>query len=156
MKADEIFMARALELARLSETLGEVPVGAVVVVADRVVGEGFNRRELYRSCLAHAEMMAIAQASENLGRWRLSDATVYSTLEPCIMCTGALLHARIKRLVFGAFDPKFGAVVSLYNLGSDPRLNHRFIHESGLLAEKSAEMLRLFFRNRRKKKVANY
>lgn len=145
-------MARALELARHSQSLGEVPVGAVVVVADRVVGEGFNHRELNRSCLAHAEIMALAEACENLGRWRLNDARVYSTLEPCIMCTGALLHARIKHLVFGALDPKFGAIVSLYALASDPRLNHRFTIHQGLEAEQSALLLKNFFKTRRKKK----
>lgn len=152
MDPDEKFMTRALELAKLAETLGEVPVGALVVIDEEIVGEGYNQRELMRSCLAHAETMALAQACEKLGRWRLSDATVYSTLEPCIMCTGALLHARIKRLVFGAFDPKFGAIASLYALGSDSRLNHSFVSTGGVFAIESAQMLKLFFKTRRMQK----
>src|SRR6185503_8449919 len=100
-------------------------------------GRGYNRRELFASPLEHAELMAINEASKNLGRWRLNDATIYSTLEPCLMCAGAMLHARIASLVFGAQDPKFGAVKSLYNLGADMRLNHRFDVKSGVMEEES-------------------
>lgn len=148
---DEKYMKLALSLAKISGALGEVPVGTVVVVDDVVVGQGFNRRELLHSCIEHAEISALSRANANLGRWRLSDATVYSTLEPCIMCTGALLHARIKRLVFGASDPKFGAVVSLYQLASDPRLNHRIDVEAGVMAKECAEILVGFFQALRAK-----
>ena len=145
------YMAEALRLAEHSFKLGEVPVGAVVVVDNRIVGRGFNRREHLNSALEHAELMALKEASELLGRWRLSDATVYSTLEPCLMCAGALLHARIKNLVFGARDPKFGAIVSLFRLSEDARLNHRFSFEEGVMAQDCAELLRRFFANLREK-----
>lgn len=139
------FMAVALSLAEHSFRLGEVPVGVVVVINNRIVGRGFNRREYMNSALEHAELMALREASQHLGRWRLSDATVYSTLEPCLMCTGALLHARIKSLVFGARDPKFGAIVSLFRLSEDARLNHRFSFQEGVMEEESAALLKRFF-----------
>lgn len=138
-------MERALELAKLSASIGEVPVGAVVVMEGAIVGLGLNRRELMNSCLAHAEVSAIADASINLGKWRLTGATVYSTLEPCIMCAGAMLHARIDCLVYGALDPKFGAIESLYSLASDQRLNHRFHCVGGIMAVESAQLLKEFF-----------
>lgn len=144
------FMTEALDLAKLAFKLGEVPVGTVIVVNNRVVGRGYNRREFMNSALEHAELMAIKEASNTLGRWRLNDAVVYSSLEPCLMCTGALLHARIKSLIFGARDPKFGAVVSLFQLANDSRLNHRFDFQEGLMAKESAELLRLFFGSLRK------
>lgn len=146
------FMNEALDLARHCSKLGEVPVGSVVVIDGRVVGRGFNRRELMGSALEHAEIMALKEAFNNLGHWRLKDATVYSTLEPCLMCSGALLHARIKRLVFAAHDPKFGAIVSLYNLACDKRLNHSFCYEEGLMKKESQELLRCFFKALRLKK----
>lgn len=143
----EYFMAEALKLALIAANLGEVPVGAVVVVNKQVVGRGFNLRELKNSCLEHAELIALKQASSKLGRWRLNDATVYTTLEPCIMCAGALLHARINLLVYGAADPKFGAIESLYKLGEDRRLNHGFQSVSGIKSVECAELLKQFFRN---------
>ncbi|HXW60235.1 MAG TPA: nucleoside deaminase [Myxococcota bacterium] len=145
MSEEQKFMGEALALARLSANLGEVPVGALVVVNGKIVGKGYNRREYMHSALEHAELMAIKEASKHLGRWRLSDATVYTTLEPCLMCTGALLHARIKKLIFGARDPKFGAIVSLFNLADDQRLNHRFSYEEGVMAHESKELLQRFF-----------
>jgi len=145
-------MSRALELARLAGSLGEVPVGAVIVVAGEIIAEGYNCRELRHSCIAHAEIMALSNACERLGRWRLSDARVYSTLEPCFMCAGALVQARIGHLVFAAHDPKFGAIESLYNLGNDKRLNHRFSYSSGMRAQESVALLKLFFVKRRKNK----
>jgi tRNA(adenine34) deaminase len=151
MTTDNFFMSRALELAQLAQSLGEVPVGAVVVINNIIVGEGYNRRELRRSCIEHAEIMALNYACEKKGRWRLSDATLYSTLEPCIMCAGALLLARIKHVVFGAHDPKFGALESLFSLSNDKRLNHRFSYKAGVESEKSAQMLREFFIKRRQK-----
>ena len=144
------FMSLALDLAKISFGLGEVPVGSVIVIEGEVVAFGFNRRELFTSCLEHAELHALGEASFKLGRWRLTDATVYSTLEPCIMCAGALLHARIKRLVYGAKDPKFGAIDSLYQLANDPRLNHQIDVISGILAEPSSHLLTEFFRTLRK------
>lgn len=145
----ELFMSRALELAHIAFNLGEVPVGAVVVVGGQIVGEGYNLRELKNSCLEHAEIIALKQASTNLGRWRLTDATVYTTLEPCLMCSGALLHARIKSLFYGVADPKFGAIESLFKLANDPRLNHRLLSVKGVKAMECGELLKLFFKNLR-------
>jgi tRNA(adenine34) deaminase len=148
-KDDLVFMQRALDLAAFSQKLGEVPVGCIVVRDNKIIGEGYNRREMMRSCVEHAELMALAAACAHIGNWRLLNAVVYTTLEPCIMCTGALLHARISRLVFGAHDLKFGAIESLYKLSDDPRLNHRFAHSAGVLAQQSAAMLKNFFKQRR-------
>jgi tRNA(adenine34) deaminase len=142
-------MTRALELAREAAALGEVPVGAVVVVDERVVGSGFNRREVDHDPLSHAELRAIAEASRVLGRWRLSDATLYVTLEPCTMCAGALIQARLKRLVFGTMDPKAGAVGSLYDLLADPRHNHRVEVTSGVMGAECSSLLKDFFKTLR-------
>lgn len=142
---DQVYMKEALALAQFAASLGEVPVGALVVVDHKIVGRGFNRREYMNSALEHAELMALKEASAKLGRWRLSDATVYSTLEPCLMCAGALVHARIKKLVFAARDPKFGAIASLFQVAQDARLNHRFPCEEGLMAKESAALLQGFF-----------
>lgn len=139
------FMERALELAIQAGSLGEVPVGAVVVMDGVIVAEGYNRRELDASCLAHAELLALNHACQKLGRWRLSGATVYSTLEPCIMCAGALLHARVDQLVYGAKDAKFGGIESLYTLASDVRLNHRIKVVGNVLADESIALLKDFF-----------
>lgn len=144
---NDAFMKRALELAHVSKDLGEVPVGAVLVIDDVIVSEGINRRELLHSVLEHAEMNAIKEASARLGRWRLVDATLYSTLEPCIMCASALMHSRIKGLFFGAKDPKFGGIESLYSIASDSRLNHRFFAEGGHREMESQAVLQSFFRN---------
>lgn len=146
------FMSRALELARIAGGLGEVPIGTVIVINNNIIAEGYNRKELLHSCIEHAEIMALTKACERMGRWRLSDALVYTTLEPCIMCTGALLHARIGQLIFGAHDIKFGAIESLFNLSNDMRLNHRFSYVSGVLAQESAMLLKDFFAKQRKNK----
>jgi len=147
---DETFMAEALAEARLAAAEGEVPIGAVVVVDGRIVGRGRNARERLNDPTAHAEILALHEASKELGRWRLSGATMYATLEPCPMCAGALVNARIDRLVYGVADPKAGAVDTLFDLVRDPRLNHRVRVESGILAEECGEILRQFFRERRK------
>lgn len=138
-------MAMALDEARAAAEIGEVPIGAVVVCDGVVVSRAHNRREVDHDPTAHAEMLAIREASSKLGRWRLSDCTVYATLEPCPMCAGAMHAARIGRLVYGAPDPKAGAVGTLYDLSSDERLNHRFEYTPGMLADESAAMLRSFF-----------
>ena len=143
-------MAEALAEARLAAAEGEVPIGAVVVVDGRIVGRGRNARERLNDPTAHAEILALHEASKELGRWRLSGATMYATLEPCPMCAGALVNARIDRLVYGVADPKAGAVDTLFDLVRDPRLNHRVRVESGILAEECGEILRQFFRERRK------
>jgi tRNA(adenine34) deaminase len=145
----EGFMAEALSLAREAAAAGEVPVGAVAVLEGRVVGRGRNRREGDRDPTAHAELLAIREAARALGRWRLTGLTLVATLEPCAMCMGALVLARVDRLVYGADDPKAGAAGSLLDLSQDPRLNHRFPVERGVLAEECAALLRDFFRARR-------
>ena len=142
-------MTRALELARAAQTLGEVPVGAVVLHDGVIVGEGMNRREVDADPLAHAEMAALAQAARTLGRWRLSGTTLVVTLEPCFMCAGAIVNARVDRLVFGALDSRAGAVQSLAQVCTDVRLNHRLVVESGVQAEPCGEILKTFFQQRR-------
>jgi tRNA(adenine34) deaminase len=142
-------MGEALALAREAAEAGEVPVGAVAVLEGRVVGRGRNRREEDRDPCAHAELLALREASRTLGRWRLTGVTLVVTLEPCAMCAGAAVLARIDRLVYGAPDPKAGAVGSLMDLSADPRLNHRFPVERGVRGGESSELLRAFFRSRR-------
>ncbi|MBE3590910.1 MAG: tRNA adenosine(34) deaminase TadA [Firmicutes bacterium] len=143
-------MRRALELARGAAEDGDVPVGAVVVDASgRLLGEGRNRREADGDPTAHAEIVALRAAARALGHWRLEGATIYVTLEPCAMCAGALVLARVRRLVFGAADPKAGAAGSLFNIVQDARLNHRLEVTGGVLADEAAALLRAFFRERR-------
>jgi tRNA(adenine34) deaminase len=149
MHHDETFMAMALVEARLAEQIGEVPIGAVVVCDGAVVASGHNRREIDHDPAGHAELLAIREASVRLERWRLSDCTVYVTLEPCPMCAGLMHQARIARCVYAAPDPKAGALGSLYDLSNDERLNHRFDVTTGVLEAESAELLRAFFRRLR-------
>ena len=147
--SDEAAMALALEEARAAPSHGDVPVGAVVVADGRVLARRHNERELRADPTAHAELLAIRDAAAHLGRWRLDEATVVVTLEPCPMCAGALLAARVGRLVFGAADPKAGACGSLYNLCVDPRLNHELEVRSGVDAEAAGALLTAFFAERR-------
>lgn len=142
-------MARALELARAGGLRGEVPVGAVIVQGGMVLAESHNRTADRRDPTAHAELVAIRAAARRLGDWRLTGCTLYVTLEPCAQCAGAIVLARIPRLVFGAHDPKAGMAGSLGNLVQDPRLNHRADLLGGVLAEESSSLLRSFFRARR-------
>lgn len=146
-------MRRALELARQAADHGEVPVGAVVweTQTGRILGEGRNRREEDRDPSAHAEHIAILEASRAVGDWRLNHCSLAVTLEPCPMCAGLIVNARIGRVIYGTDDPKAGACRSLYELTTDPRLNHRVELVSGVLAEESAQLLRAFFRQRRGK-----
>ncbi|MBF5042855.1 nucleoside deaminase [Simulacricoccus sp. 17bor-14] len=145
-------MQQALALAQEAAALGEVPVGAVAVHDGKVVGTGYNRREIDRDPLAHAEVLALNQAARTLGCWRLSGVTLYVTLEPCAMCAGAMVQARVSRLVFGTLDPKAGAVGSLYNLVEEPRHNHRLQVTSGILADDCRLLLKTFFGALRQKK----
>ena len=149
---DVFYMERALAEAKAAAVRGEVPVGAVVVNGEQIVGRGFNRREERQSPLSHAEMVAIEQAAGLLRSWRLSECEIYVTLEPCIMCVGAILQARIRRLVFGCLDAKAGAVESLYKLCDDERLNHRLPVRSGVLAQQCATLLEDFFSELRSRK----
>src|SRR5450432_2737067 len=143
---DERWMAEALVEARLAGTEGEVPIGAVVVFEGAIVGRGRNARERLHDPTAHAEILALQSAARALSRWRLTGATLYATLEPCFMCAGALVNARIDRLVFAVADPKAGAAGSLFDVPRDRRLNHRVEVASGVLAAECGDLLRSFFR----------
>ena len=145
---DLFYMTQALALARESAQEGEVPVGCVIVRGDDVVGRGRNRREWGKSALAHAEIEAIAQANANLGGWRLWECTLYVTLEPCPMCAGAIINARIPRVVYGASDAKFGACRSVCSL-FDMAFNHRPQVEAGVMEQEAAALMQDFFRNLR-------
>ena len=146
---DERYMRAALAEAEAAYAGGDVPVGAVVVRAGRVIGRGHNQREQLNDPTAHAEMIAITAASAHLGSWRLEDCTLYVTLEPCAMCAGAIVLARIPRLVFGALDPKTGACVSLYRIPTDARLNHLVEIGEPVLADECAALLGDFFAGQR-------
>lgn len=150
MKDSENYMRRALELARAASSLGEVPVGAVVVKDGKIVGEGANAREQANDALRHAEMDAIGQACKALGSWRLTGCTLYVTLEPCLMCAGAIWQARLDKVVYGATDPKAGAMGSLYKVHEDVRLNHRLPVETGVLADECGQILKDFFKAKRR------
>ena len=142
-------MLRALELAREAEGAGEVPVGAIVVLDGAVIGRGRNSPIALSDPTAHAEMLALREAASVVRNYRLEGATLYSTLEPCVMCAGALVAARVARVVFGAPDPKAGSVGSLYNLCADPRLNHEVVVRHGVRAAEAADLLTRFFAGRR-------
>lgn len=146
---DERYMRLALEEAGAAERQGEVPVGAVVVCGDQVVGRGHNRNIADRDPTAHAEIVAVRQAAQRLGNHRLPGCALYATIEPCAMCAGAIVQARLGRLVYGCDDPKAGAVRSLYQLADDPRLNHRVEITGGVLAAECAERIRSFFQQKR-------
>jgi tRNA(adenine34) deaminase len=146
---DEYWMQEAIQQARLAESLGEVPIGAIIVRDGAVVGTGYNLRETNRDPTAHAEMIAIRQASETLQAWRLLGCTLYVTLEPCPMCAGAILQSRVERVVYGASDPKAGCVGTLMDLLQDSRFNHVSPWKSGVLHEECAFLLSDFFRRLR-------
>jgi tRNA(adenine34) deaminase len=146
---DELYMRRALELAACAEAEGEVPVGAVLVADGRVLAEGWNRCITLSDPSAHAEMIALRAGGQALGNYRLPGTTLYVTLEPCAMCAGAMIHARVARLVYGADDPKTGAVGSVFDLLRGPKLNHRVEVLAGVLAAECGEQLQNFFRLRR-------
>jgi len=146
---DEYFMRLALREAQRASEHDDIPVGAVVVKDGEVIGSGHNEREVRADPTAHAEMIALREAARLLGSWRVLDSVLYVTLEPCAMCAGAIVLARIPRVVFGTADPKAGAAGSVLNILEEPRLNHRPQVESGLLAEDCADLLRAFFATRR-------
>lgn len=147
--SDLDLMARALQLAREAERAGEVPVGAVIVKDGVIVGEGWNRPISSNDPTAHAEIVAMRAAAQNLQTYRLLDTTLYVTLEPCPMCAGAMVHARVKRLVYAATDPRAGAAGTIFNIVQHPSLNHRMECEAGLMGEECGAMLRAFFQGRR-------
>jgi len=143
------WMRRALEQAQQAYELGEVPVGAVAVYDGRIIGAGFNRKESDQDPTAHAEMIALRQAAQKLGNWRLIGVTLYCTLEPCPMCAGAMIQGRLERLVYGAPDTRFGADVTVIEVLSEPAFNHRVQVTSGVLAEEAGNLLQRFFRRLR-------
>jgi len=147
--SDDAFMRRALELARQGQAEGEVPVGAVVVLDDEIVGEGWNRPIAAADPTAHAEIQALRAAARAVGNYRLAGARLYVTLEPCAMCVGAMFHARVARVVFGARDPKTGSAGSVIDLFAETRLNHHATVLGGVLAEESGALLSAFFAARR-------
>ncbi|MGH7259469.1 MAG: tRNA adenosine(34) deaminase TadA [Nitrospiraceae bacterium] len=151
---DLTYMRLALEQARKAAAQGEVPIGAVLVRDNQVVAQAYNFRELWQDPTAHAEVVAIREAATQSGSWRLTDATLYVTLEPCAMCIGAIILARIPRLVFGALDPKAGACGSILNVPTEQRLNHRVEVIGGVLEQDSQELLQAFFKSLREDEKA--
>lgn len=149
LQPHDFWMQKALEQARIAFDMHEVPVGAVVVHEGYVIGEGCNQRETLGDPTAHAEMIAITQAAESLGSWRLLDCTLYVTLEPCPMCAGAILQARLPTVIYGTTDPKAGACHSLYNLTSDVRLNHQSVVIGGVMKDECRAILQEFFAQQR-------
>ena len=148
---DRVYMQLALEQAQLAFDLGEVPIGAVLVMDGEVIARAHNRRETWHDATAHAELMVIQEACKTLGRWRLSGATLYVTIEPCTMCAGALVLARVDRVVYGSPDPKAGAAESLFNVVDNQALNHRLQVTAGVMEEECRDIMKTFFRQRRKK-----
>lgn len=149
---DIFWMQHALELAHRAESEGEVPVGAVVVYDEQVIGEGWNRPIIDNDPTAHAEIMALRSAAKKINNYRLLDTTLYVTLEPCIMCTGAIIHSRVRKVVYGAFDPKAGAAESAFTILGTDCLNHKVEVANGILADECGLVLTEFFRNKRKEK----
>ncbi len=152
---DDEFMSRALALARMAEAAGEVPVGALIVKDNQIIAEGWNQPITLRDPSAHAEMIAMRAAAQALDNYRLLDTTLYVTLEPCAMCAGAMVHARVKRLVYAATDPRAGAAGTIFNITQHEALNHRVEVTSGVMAEECGAVLRVFFQNKRISKAAD-
>lgn len=149
---DEKFMQEAIKEALKAKALNEVPIGAVIVHNGEVIARGHNLRETTQETLSHAELIAIEEANEKIGSWRLEDCTLYVTLEPCPMCAGAIIQARIKRVVYGTPDPKAGCAGTLFNLLEEPRFNHQVELKSGVLKEKCSNLLKDFFKTLRERK----
>ncbi len=154
-KEDERYMKLAVEQAGVAEENGDVPIGAVIVREGQIIGRAYNQREQLQDPTAHAEIIALTQAAAALENWHLDGCTMYVTLEPCPMCAGALVLARMKRLVYGCSDPKAGACGSLYNIVQDERLNHRVEVTSGVLEAECSELLQKFFAERRSEQKNN-
>ena len=146
---DLFWMQRALELAQQAESLGEVPIGAVLVKNDQIIGEGYNAPISQHDPTAHAEIMALRDAAHRLGNYRLLNTTLYVTIEPCVMCAGALVHARIQEVVFGAVEPRTGAIGSVFDILQSSRLNHQVNVRGGVMAQECAALMQNFFKRRR-------
>lgn len=149
---DDIYMRLAINEARKAEAIEEVPIGAIIVHKEEVIATGYNKRESEQKALRHAELIAIERANERIGSWRLEECTMYVTLEPCPMCAGALVQSRIRRIVYGASDPKAGCVGTLMNLVADERFNHQVEWTSGVLGTECSRLLTDFFKRLRQKK----
>ena len=149
MKTNEHWMQQALSLAEQAALQGEVPVGAVVILNDEIIGEGFNQPIATSDPTAHAEIVALRNAAKKIGNYRLNDATLFVTIEPCLMCAGSLVHARIKKVVFGAVEPKAGAVISAHNVLDNAKLNHTVDYQGGVLADECSKIISTFFQNKR-------
>lgn len=156
MQLDEQYMQKAIDQARIAAENGDVPIGAVIVYKNQIIGKAYNQREQLNDPTAHAEIIALTQAASFIGSWRLHGCTIYVTLEPCPMCAGALVLARMDRLVYGCDDPKTGACKSLYNIVRDERLNHRLEVTGGVLAADCSMLLKDFFQHRRFEKSEEY
>lgn len=152
MTKDEKYMTEAIKQARKAAVIGDVPIGCVVVYEDKIIARSYNKRNAKKTTLAHAELLAIEKASKKLGDWRLEDCTMYITLEPCQMCAGAIVQARIPRVVVGAMNPKAGCAGSVLNLFQIPAFNHQVAFEKGVLEEECSALLSDFFRELRDKK----
>ena len=146
-KIHQTWMLKALQEAKIALQKEEVPIGAIIVKDGKIIGKGYNQVELLKDSTAHAEMLAITAAASTLGNWRLDDCDMYVTLEPCIMCSGAIIKSRLKNIFFGAYNKKDGGVASLYNICNDSRLNHQVGIQGGILKEESSYILNLFFKD---------
>ncbi|MDR1012404.1 MAG: tRNA adenosine(34) deaminase TadA [Coxiellaceae bacterium] len=146
---DIFFMEQALNLAKKAQLSGEVPVGAVAIYNNKIIGRGYNSSLVLNDPTSHAEIIALREAAQRLNNYRLKGVDLYVTLEPCLMCAGAMIHARIRRLIFGATDPKTGAIVSVFNIFSKYKLNHSIEFTAGVLASKCSNILTIFFKSKR-------
>lgn len=152
MNENEKYMREAIRQAKKAYAIGEVPIGCVIVYEDKIIGRGYNRRTIDKNPLAHAELIAIKKASKKMGDWRLEECTMYVTLEPCQMCSGAIVQARMKKVVVGCMNPKAGCAGSILNLLQVEKFNHQVELETGVLGEECSEMMKNFFRELRKTK----
>ena len=152
MNQDEKYMKEAIKQAKKAYAIGEVPIGCVIVYEGKIIGRGYNRRTIDKNPLAHAELIAIKKASKKMGDWRLEDCTLYVTLEPCQMCSGAIVQARVKKVVVGCMNPKAGCAGSILNLLQVEQFNHQVELETGVLEEECSEMMKNFFKELRKAK----
>ncbi|MDD3269302.1 MAG: tRNA adenosine(34) deaminase TadA [Syntrophomonadaceae bacterium] len=152
---DEVYMRQALEMASRAYQMGEIPIGAIVVAKGEIIAEAHNEKELRQDATAHAELLALQRAAAHLGHWRLNEATLYCTLEPCVMCAGAMVNTRLGRLVFGSWDVKAGAAGSIFDLLRSKALNHQVIVEPGVLEAECSELLKKFFITMRKNAPAS-
>lgn len=153
MTQDERYMKEAIKQAKKAYAIGEVPIGCVIVYGDKIIGRGYNRRTIDKNTIAHAEMIAIKKASKSMNDWRLEDCTMYVTLEPCQMCSGAIVQSRMKRVVVGCMNPKAGCAGSILNLLQMPQFNHQVELDIGILEEECSDLMKRFFKELREKKA---